>query len=223
MLPSPSPSPRAPLEPAGPLARRLERPLDALRAALEELTRAHPVTADVADAALAEVARLRADVELLGDWLDPVEPCPVHASTDEVARTARSLLPAALRERVWIAHETTDAALHLDATRASSVLAMLLEDSLRAGSERALLVLRRRAAHAEFAVVDRAPRTSFDLVRASRSAHDARMARRGLLLPLALRDARRLGGDLTFERTELGETIARLHVPAGTAPEGRKS
>ncbi len=204
------------------LSQGLDLPLSALRASMESLCATLGRNGDdraLVDGVLEEFDRLGRNVRVLMELASPPVPQPLRCTAAEIALSARHGLPVALRARVTLARMDDGAAFEVDGPLLARVLHRLIENSLEAGSEQVLLIVRPEGQRWCFSVVDDAA-VPFDADWAVSAFHSTKHNHLGLGLALAKRDLALIGGTLEFRRTHRGETCATVTIPRTAEGKG---
>lgn len=194
----------------------LEKPVAALRAAVEGLAselRVRPAPAAI-PGVLEEVGRLGKNVANLIDFARASEPRPLACRLEEIVHCASRAFVPFHRPRLVVVHPERNPTVVVDGPLLSRLLERLIENALEASSEEdVLLIARSDEGLIRFCVLNHTTE-SFDGSWALQPFHSTKPNRLGLGLPLAEREARALGGRLTLEASPEGRVRAQVSVPA---------
>jgi hypothetical protein len=189
-------------------------PLAALRATLESLAdrlagddREQGTLATV----LEHFRSLERNVLDLVDLCAPSELHSLRCSIAEIQKSAIRSLCDVEKSRVWLALESETHSFDVDGVRLSHCIALLLRNAFDEGCGQVLLHGSRTANGVSFTIVagDKEPRVLTP-------ARPALTARNIVQLALAEREIDRMGGTLTFSRTEARRLAACVHFETGS-------
>jgi hypothetical protein len=144
------------------------------------------------------LARLARELDVLLEWAREPAPRPRLSTLEEILCAARLVLPAELRDRLWLARGAGARPVLLDGPLVAKCLARLARGALSAGAEQVLLSARADAESIVFSVVDRG------------RVHDGCEIELGLVR----RDAALMRGTLGRVRGPKG-SMTTLEFPAG--------
>ncbi len=208
------------------VAHELKNPLAAVRSLVQSIGRGERPerTTDRVDVVLGEIDRMDGIVR---DYLAFARPLadlePRRVDVLEIARDVVAVLEArAADARVRLDAEGASVTISADPRRVREALLNLATNALAATPATGTVTLATSAyaGGARIDVIDTGSGIPADVATASGPAISRTLGGTGLGIAIARSALRQHGGDLVFERTEGGGTIARVTLPGTPSPRG---
>ena len=201
----------SPLSVSSAVQEGIVRPLSVLRATLESLAERLDGDSDhraTLEGVLDQFCSVARNVTDLAEFCVPGELHESPCSMEEIQRSAIRSLDESQRTRVWLALESESTPLSVDGAKLAHCIAILLHDALNDGHEEVLLHGLRDQSGDHFTIVADA-NAPHVLTPTSPPLHEINVVQ----LALARREIERMGGSISYSRTESGKPASRISFP----------